>query len=135
MKPTILACAIPVVAMLAGCSTSSPLGAKATAAAATVPGQLFCTFVTGNGAQFVQAVNAQIDAAAATAGGPLAGVGAVIVTNQTDAFVQGACAAAAKAVGAVAAVPTSPPPALGADALAPVTIPAAAVAALLKPAH
>jgi hypothetical protein len=112
------------VAALAGGVACSQLTSLATSAAATLPGQLFCTLATANGGQIVTAVNATIDTAA-SALGPLGGIVAVLATNESAAFVQSACTAAAKATGAVSGVPQSPPPASVAPSVT--TIPASAL--------
>ena len=93
------------IAAAVGCAQLTSL---ATSAASTPAGQLFCTLATAGGGQIVTSVNATIDTAA-SALGPLGGIVAVLATNQTSAFVQTACNAAAKAVGATSGVPSSPP--------------------------
>lgn len=80
--------------------------AKVSVVLGTVPGQLFCTLQKAGGGQIITAiVQAEITGAA-----PLAGPVAVLATNATKAAVDMACDKAAVAAGAVAGVPSSPPP-------------------------
>lgn len=93
---------------------------------ATVPGQLFCA-IQKNGVSFVapivqSGITGVVATAAAGPAGALADIAAVLVINQSAAWVQARCDDAAKAVGATAAIPVAPPTT---PVQAPVAIPPA----------
>jgi hypothetical protein len=77
---------------------------KIETAAATPAGQLFCAMQVG-----LTPIVAKIVTDQGTKAGPEGAASAVVVTGATSAWVQGVCDAAAKATGASAAIPVSPP--------------------------
>lgn len=98
MNPTILFAAATLA--LAGCTAD-----QGTKALSTPSGVLFCAIQTSGGGQIIATlVNTAASAAAGAAGGLV-----VLATGTTKAFVDQACAAAAKSTGGVAGVPVAPP--------------------------
>ena len=93
---------------LTGCSPTQQT--QVNTALNSQPGQLFCRVQTsGGGAIIVAVVNAAAVGLSWPAA-PIAGPAAVIATGASKAFVDQACADAAKALAAPAAVPIPPPP-------------------------
>lgn len=106
MKPLLLAGAL----LLAACSPAAQT--KIDTALASPAGQLFCSIQLGGGGSIVAGiVKVGVTAgAAAVPGAAIAAPAAVLATDQTKAFVDAACAAAALSVaGAKSGVPVSPP--------------------------
>lgn len=98
-------------ALLALAACTDAQNAKVTQALSTPPGALVCAIQTSGGGQIMAtlvktaATGAMGTGAAGAAGGALM----VIATGATKAFVDQACAAAAKSTGGTAGVPVSPP--------------------------
>lgn len=98
---------ITSTALLISCSTQQNTATQTAInnGLASTPGQLFCAIqLSGGGTIVAGIVQAAISSAAPTTA-PIA----VIATDTSKTFVDAACMQAAKAVGAVNAIPVSPP--------------------------